>query len=212
MPDLPPPEERQAQLKQIDDEIRGCTRCPLHVGRTHAVPGEGPWDANIMFVGEAPGFHEDKQARPFVGASGQYLTELLAGIGLKREDVFITNIVRCRPPDNRDPLRPEIEACESYLERQIRLISPYVIATLGRFSMAHFISQGKISKIHGRPHREGGRVFFPLFHPAAALRNKNLRPVMEADFQKLSDLLVELEKNPPDNTPPPPPPKQLPLF
>lgn len=203
---------QDTQLTLIANEIKTCTKCPLHEGRTHAVPGEGPSNAQLMFVGEAPGFHEDQQARPFVGASGRYLEQLLERIGLTRDDVFITNIVRCRPPDNRDPLQPEISACEDYLTRQITLIRPHVIATLGRFSMAHFIPKGKISKIHGHEVREAGRIYFPLFHPAAVLRNPNLKEVMEADFKKLKSLLDELAKNPPDDTPPPPKPKQLSLF
>lgn len=210
MSDQHTPETRIAELEAISAEIKTCTQCPLHEGRTHAVPGEGPHDAEIIFIGEAPGFHEDKQARPFVGASGQYLTELLHGIGLQREDVFITNIVRCRPPGNRDPLRPEIEACKDYLDRQLALIRPRVIATLGRFSMAYFIPRGQISKIHGQAVRQDGRVYFPLFHPAAALRNPSLRGVMQADFEKMKSLLEELEKNPPEDAPPPP--KQLRLF
>lgn len=202
----------QVQLQEINAEIRACTKCSLHESRTHAVPGSGPATADIMFVGEAPGFHEDQQAEPFVGASGKYLTDLLAGIGLKRSDVYITNIIRCRPPGNRDPFLSEIEACEPYLERQIQVIKPKIIATLGRFSMAYFLPKAKISKIHGQPVREGGRVYFPLFHPAAALRNPGLRDVMAADFQKMKALIGELEKNPPDDTPPPPKPKQLSLF
>ncbi len=205
-------EAKQAKLTEIANEIKMCTKCPLHKGRIHAVAGEGPSNARLVFAGEAPGFHEDQQARPFVGASGRYLEQLLEGIGLTREDVFITNIVRCRPPDNRDPLNPEIEACESYLSRQMSIIQPHVIATLGRFSMAHFIPKGKISKIHGQEVRQDGRIYFPLFHPAAVLRNPNLKEVMVNDFKKLKSLLDELAKNPPDNTPPPPKPKQLSLF
>lgn len=203
---------QQTLLEEINAEIRVCTKCHLHETRTNAVPGSGPAAADIMFVGEAPGFHEDQQAEPFVGASGKYLTELLGGIGFKRGDVYITNIVRCRPPGNRDPFLTEIEACEPYLERQIQVIKPKVIATLGRFSMAYFLPKAQISKIHGQPVREGGRVYFPLFHPAAALRNPGLRDVMAADFQKMKSLIEELEKNPPDDTPPPPKPKQLSLF
>ena len=212
MPDQSSREAPETQLTVLANEIKVCTKCPLHEGRTHAVAGEGPANARLMFVGEAPGFHEDQQARPFVGASGRYLQQLLEGIGFAREEVFITNIVRCRPPENRDPLKPEIVACEDYLARQIKIIQPHIIATLGRFSMAYFIPKGKISKIHGQEVRQDGRVYFPLFHPAAVLRNPSLREVMDADFKKLKSLLNELAKNPPDDTPPPPKPKQLSLF
>jgi DNA polymerase len=205
-------QEKQHLLETIAQEIRACKSCPLHSGRTHAVPGEGPFSAQLMFVGEAPGFHEDQQARPFVGASGRYLEELLRTIGLTREDVFITNIVRCRPPENRDPLQSEIQACQGYLDRQIAVLQPLVIATLGRFSMAYFIPQGKISKIHGQPVRDGQRVYFPLFHPAAVLRTPSLREVMAADFKMLKSLLDDLAKNPPSDDSPSSPPKQLPLF
>lgn len=207
-----PDATQQSLLEEINAEIRVCTKCSLHESRTNAVPGSGPATANIMFVGEAPGFHEDQQAEPFVGASGKYLTDLLAGIGLKRSDVYITNIVRCRPPGNRDPFLSEIEACEPYLERQIQVIKPRIIATLGRFSMAYFLPKAKISKVHGQAVRESGRVYFPLFHPAAALRDPGLRDVMAADFQKMKALIEELDQNPPDDTPPPPKPKQLSLF
>jgi DNA polymerase len=205
--------ERQAVLKKIAAEITACTKCPLHRGRTHAVPGDGRANADILFVGEAPGFHEDQQGLPFVGASGRYLEQLLEMIGLTRHDVFITNIVRCRPPQNRDPLRPEIEACEDYLERQIVILQPKIIATLGRYGMAKFFPDGKISKIHGQPKRQGGRIYYPLFHPAAVLRNQALREVMEEDFRRMKDLLEELQtSSPPDQPPPPEPPKQLSLF
>lgn len=203
---------QQSLLEEINAEIRVCTKCSLHESRINAVPGSGPVTADIMFVGEAPGFHEDQQAEPFVGASGKYLTDLLAGIGLKRSDVYITNIVRCRPPGNRDPFLSEIEACEPYLERQIEVIKPRIIATLGRFSMAYFLPKAQISKVHGQPVRENGRVYFPLFHPAAALRDPGLRDVMVADFHKMKALIEELEQNPPDDAPPPPKPKQLSLF
>jgi len=136
-------------LTELAAEVSACTRCILSKSRTHAVPGEGPENAPILFVGEGPGFHEDKQGRPFVGAAGQFLEELLAGIGMKRENVFIANVVKCRPPGNRDPLPDEIEACRSYLDRQIELIDPQVIVTLGRYSMARWFPNVKISAIHG---------------------------------------------------------------
>jgi DNA polymerase len=207
-------QEREAALNKIGGEIGACTQCPLHRGRTHAVPGDGHANAQIMFVGEAPGFHEDQQGLPFVGASGKYLEQLLEMVGLTRKDVFITNIVRCRPPQNRDPLRPEIETCEPYLDRQIAIIQPQIIATLGRYSMAKFFPDGKISQIHGQPLRKDGRIYYPLFHPAAVLRNPSLKDVMEEDFRRMKDLLKEFESKPDEPPPPPPPepPKQLSLF
>ena len=202
----------EIQLTLIAAEIKTCTKCPLHENRTHAVSSDGLPNARLMFVGEAPDFHEDQQGLPFAGASGRYLGQLLESIGLSRADVFITNIVHCRPPDNRDPLKPEILACEDYLTRQIAVIQPHVIATLGRFSLAHFIPNGKISKNHGHEIRQDGRVYFPLYHPVTVLENPNLKEVMQADFKKLKSLLDELAKNPPDDALPPPKPKQLSLF
>ena len=212
-------QERQAAMEKIAAEIRVCEKCQLHKGRTKAVPGDGRFNTEILFVGEGPGFHEDQQGLPFVGASGKYLEQLLEMIGLTRKDVFITNIVRCRPPQNRDPERVEIEACEPYLDRQIALIQPKIIATLGRYSMAKFFPDGKISKIHGIAKKEEGRVYYPLFHPAAVLRNPTLREPMEEDFKRMKKLLEELRAAEPekdDDTPPPPPPppkpKQFSLF
>ncbi len=212
-------QERQAAMEKIAAEIRVCEKCQLHKGRTKAVPGDGRFNTEILFVGEGPGFHEDQQGLPFVGASGKYLEQLLEMIGLTRKDVFITNIVRCRPPQNRDPERVEIEACEPYLDRQIALIQPKIIATLGRYSMAKFFPDGKISKIHGIAKKEEGRVYYPLFHPAAVLRNPTLREPMEEDFKRMKKLLEELRAAEPDkddDTPPPPPPpekpQQLSLF
>ncbi|NDJ87163.1 MAG: uracil-DNA glycosylase [Chloroflexi bacterium] len=209
-------EEQQAALATIAHEVHACTACSLHRGRTQAVPGDGHPNADIMFVGEAPGFYEDKQGLPFVGASGRYLDELLKMIGLTRQQVFITNIVRCRPPQNRDPLRPEIEACTGYLERQLDVIQPKLVATLGRYSMERFFPGEKISKIHGKSKRIGGRIYYPLFHPAAVLRNPSLKPVMEQDFRKMKQLVDEFDANIPDDTPPeddpPPKPEQLSLF
>lgn len=211
--------ERQTAMEKVASEVRVCPKCPLSKSRTKAVPGDGPANAEIMFVGEAPGFHEDQQGLPFVGASGKYLEQLLDLIGLTRKDVFITNIVRCRPPQNRDPERLEIETCEPYLDQQIALIQPRIIATLGRYSMAKFFPDGKISKIHGVPKKEEGRLYYPLFHPAAVLRNPALREPMEEDFKRMKKLLEELRADDPakdDDAPPPPPPpekpQQLSLF
>ncbi len=208
--------ERQAALQEIADRVRQCTLCPLSTGRTNAVPGAGRVDAEIMFVGEAPGFYEDQQGLPFVGASGKYLDELLGKIGLTRDEVFITNVVKCRPPGNRDPLPDEIDICVStYLKQQVEIIQPKLIATLGRFSMALFFPKdARITKIHGHPLRANNRVYYPLFHPAAVLRNPNLRPAMEADFRRISELIAEIAQSSGPDTPdePPPPPQQLSLF
>lgn len=208
--------ERQAALQEIADRVRQCTLCPLSTGRTNAVPGAGRVDAEIMFVGEAPGFYEDQQGLPFVGASGKYLDELLGKIDLTRDEVFITNVVKCRPPGNRDPLPDEIDICVStYLKQQVEIIQPKLIATLGRFSMALFFPKdARITKIHGHPLRANNRVYYPLFHPAAVLRNPNLRPAMEADFRRISELIAEIAQSSRPDTPdePPPPPQQLSLF
>ena len=181
-------------LELVARQVKVCPKCPLSQSRTKAVPGEGPGDARIMFIGEAPGFHEDRQGRPFVGPSGKYLEELLAGINLNREDVFITNVVKCRPPGNRDPEPNEIMACRDYLERQLALIKPDAIATLGRYSMERFFPGQAISRIHGQPKRVGEVFYLPLFHPAAALRRPDWRELMVQDFRRLPELLAELDK------------------
>ncbi len=207
-------EESRTALEAIAAEVRACQQCPLYSARTRVVPGAGRPDADIMFIGEAPGYHEDQQGLPFVGASGKYLGELLKLIGLTRNDVFITNVVKCRPPGNRDPLPTEIDTCvPGYLNRQIAIIQPKIIATLGRFSMSLFFPKNaRITRIHGQPRRADGRIYYPLFHPAAVLRNPNLRPTMEADFRRMLDLLKEIEEAPGSIDDEPPPPKQLSLF
>jgi DNA polymerase len=189
--DLPP--IPQMDLPQIARAVHDCTRCPLHESRTRAVSGEGNPQAKIMLIGEGPGYHEDKQARPFVGASGKFLEELLENIGYKRADVFIANVVKCRPPRNRDPLEEELEACRPYLERQIELVDPKVIVTLGRFSMYRYFPGASISKIHGQPKRVGNRLVVPMFHPAAALHQPRWRPQIIEDFEKLPELIAEAE-------------------
>ncbi|MGD8631970.1 MAG: uracil-DNA glycosylase, partial [Anaerolineales bacterium] len=156
------------ELEAVATEVAVCEDCKLHLSRKNAVPGEGPADSDLMFIGEGPGFHENEQGRPFVGAAGRFLEELLAGIGMKREDVFICNVVKCRPPGNRDPEQQEIEACSKYLERQIKAIDPKVIITLGRFSMARYFPDARISRIHGQPAEINGRLIVPMYHPAAA--------------------------------------------
>ena len=177
-------------LRQIAEEVQKCARCPLHKARRNPVPGEGPANAEIMFIGEAPGFYEDVQGRPFVGAAGKFLDELLESAGLRREDVFITNIVKCRPPGNRDPQPEELEGCEPYLDRQIEAIQPKVIVTLGRYSMNKFLPGAKISALHGQVFKVNGRLIVPMYHPAAALHQPSLRPKVEADFAILPDVLA----------------------
>ncbi|NTW04197.1 MAG: uracil-DNA glycosylase [Oscillochloris sp.] len=168
--------------------------CGLATGRTRAVPGEGPADAKIVLIGEGPGYHEDRQGRPFVGPSGQFLDDLLGMAGLARADVFIANVVKCRPPQNRDPLPDEISACtENYLFRQIEAIDPPVIVTLGRFSMSLFLPGERIMRIHGQPRKVGGRLIVPMLHPAAALHQPQNRPLIEADFARLPDILARAE-------------------
>jgi len=178
-------------LRQLARTVHDCTRCPLHQGRIRAGPGEGPPNAEIMLIGEGPGFYEDKQGRPFVGASGKFLEELLGSIGYKREDVFIANVVKCRPPNNRDPQPEELAACQGYLDRQIELIDPKVIVTLGRYSMYHFLPGASITKIHGQSHRLGNRLVVPMFHPAAALHQPKYRPLLVEDFQRLPQFIKE---------------------
>ena len=194
-------EERQAALDALAAEINACTRCLLHQGRTKAVPGSGPVDAEIMFIGEGPGVNEDRQGLPFVGASGDLLDKMLQLIGLDRKAVFIANVVKCRPPGNRDPRSAEIKACESFLARQLELIDPKMIVTLGRFSMARWFPKEKISKIHGQAKKIDGRLCMPMFHPAAALRNPRLLPEVEADFKKIPDLIKQMDAMR-DETPP----------
>ncbi|MCD6519480.1 MAG: uracil-DNA glycosylase [Anaerolineae bacterium] len=200
-----------SELEALCQEIRQCRKCRLALGRTLAVPGEGPEDAEIMFIGEAPGFHEDQQGRPFVGAAGQFLEKLLASINLSRQDVYITNVVKCRPPGNRDPQPEEIAACRPYLERQIEIIKPKLIVTLGRFSMQLAFSGVSISRVHGTPKKIGDIVYFPMFHPAAALHQPRFRSMIEQDMLKIPQILAELqsiEAEEPDE----PPPQQLSLF
>lgn len=185
-------EDRAAKLAAIAAEIRDCTRCRLYEGATNPVPGAGSASAEIMFIGEGPGFHEDKQGLPFVGRSGDYLNHLLTLINLKRQDVFIGNVVKHRPPENRDPLPDEMSACKPFLDRQIEIINPLVIVTLGRHSMARYFPNGKITQIHGKPKYETGVAYYPLYHPAAVLRNPALQRDMEADFKRIPEVLAKV--------------------
>ena len=182
-----------ADTAKINTEIVTCQKCTLANTRKYAVPGEGPIPANIMFIGEGPGYHENETGRPFVGNAGQLLTDLLEKIGLRREDVFITNVVKCRPPKNRDPKSDEISACAGYLLRQIELVDPRVVVTLGRFSMARWFPDALISRIHGQPKRVGNRLVVAMFHPAAALHQQKYRPLLEADFGRLPDWIARAE-------------------
>ena len=182
----------EQKLEKLAKQIKVCTLCELHRSRTEAVPGEGPNHAEIMFIGEGPGANEDKQGRPFVGASGRFLDELLEQAGVTRTDVFITNVVKCRPPGNRDPLPDEIEICTSnYLEHQIKIVNPSIIVTLGRHSMGLFFKGAKITQIHGQMRKVGDRFVIAMFHPAAALHQLSLKDTIMADFAKLPELLKE---------------------
>jgi uracil-DNA glycosylase family 4 len=205
-------------LGQIAKEVAVCEKCVLHHSRKHAVPGEGPANSEIMFIGEGPGFHENEQGRPFVGAAGQFLDELLAQAGLKRSDVWIGNVVKCRPPGNRDPLPEELAACNEYQERQIAAINPKIIITLGRYSMGKFMAGAKISAIHGQMRRIGDRFVIAMFHPAAALHQGSLKPAIMQDFAQLPKLLEQaraaLKHSAPvqPDEPPKVDPKQLSMF
>ena len=181
-------EERAAEFREV---VQSCTLCPLSVTRTNAVPGEGPLTAEVMCIGEAPGVNEDKQGMPFVGAAGNFLAELLAAGGLKREDVYICNVLKCRPPSNRDPMPEEIQACSEYLDLQLDMVDPLVVITLGRFSMAKWFPQQTISRIHGSVKEDDGRLIVPMYHPAAALHQGSLRQVLLDDFAKLPGILAQ---------------------
>lgn len=174
-------------LQEIAQTIRQCHLCPLGQSRKNAVPGDGPSHTTIMLIGEGPGFHENERGLPFVGQAGKFLDELLRNGGFSREEVFITNVVKCRPPGNRDPQPDELEACRDYLERQIIAINPLVIVTLGRFSMARYFENAKISTIHGQPAWQDQRLIIPMYHPAAGLHQPNLKATIMQDFSRLSE-------------------------
>jgi len=195
------------ELAVLQQEVAGCTKCRLSQGRTQAVFGSGSPEADLMFVGEAPGFHEDQQGLPFVGQAGKLLERLLAGIGMSREDVWITNTLKCRPPGNRDPQQDEIDACESHLFRQIELIQPKIVATLGNFATK--LLSGKplgITRVHGQEQETvlGGRrvLLYPLYHPAAALYTPAMLKVLESDFARLPALLARSDGAEVPETPP----------
>jgi DNA polymerase len=212
-------------LQEVAGQVAVCEKCNLHFSRKKAVPGEGPVNAEIMFIGEGPGFYENEQGRPFVGQAGKLLEDLLAAIHLKREDVFITNVVKCRPPGNRDPLPEELGACADYLDRQIEAIQPRLIVTLGRYSMAKFLPNAKISDVHGQAAWVKGRLVAPMYHPAAALHQPSLKPALEKDFMRLPEFIKQAKtaqqaaqppekKNEPEKPPEKPKdePTQLSLF
>ncbi len=184
-------QDRISALRELNQQIAQCRLCEIAKYRTKAVPGEGPAEAEIIFLGEAPGWHEDQQGRPFVGPAGQFLEQLLASIGLRREQVFITNVIKTRPPDNRDPLPIEIQNCRKWLDRQLEIIRPKLIVTLGRYSMVMFFPGKSISKIHGTAQKRDGVIYYAMYHPAAALHQQSLRKDIEADMLKIPSLLAE---------------------
>lgn len=178
-------------LEALAAQVRACTRCPLYKGARQAVPGEGSAEAGVLFLGEAPGYNEDVQGRPFVGAAGQLLDQMLAGIGLDRSKVFITNVVRHRPPENRDPLPAEVEACDVWFQAHLAALRPRVVVTLGRFAMYKFMPGESISRVHGKARRVGDVTVFPMFHPAAALHQPSLRAELTKDFATLATMLAQ---------------------
>ncbi len=193
-------------LEALHARIRSCTACGLHVTRTQAVPGTGPVDADVMIVGEAPGFNEDVRGKPFVGAAGKLLDRLLERIGLSRDSVYITNVVKCRPPQNRDPMPEEAEACLPFLRRQYALIRPQAVIILGRHALERMLpGHGQISRVHGQIVMRGGVAFMPVYHPAAALHNGALVKDLEQDFDRVRGYLDEVLR-PPEPEPPASPP------
>jgi uracil-DNA glycosylase len=183
-------------LVELCEEIAACQDCELARHRTRVVPGEGAEDAGLFFIGEAPGWHEDQQGRPFVGPAGQFLDQLLASIGLRREDVYIANVIKCRPPQNREPLPGEIEACRRWLDRQIEIVQPVMIVTLGRYSLARYFPNESIGKVHGRPRKLEGIIYYPMYHPAAALHQGSLRSVIETDMLRIPQILAKAKELP----------------
>ncbi|PKB79111.1 MAG: uracil-DNA glycosylase [SAR202 cluster bacterium Io17-Chloro-G9] len=188
-------------LEEIALQVRQCTDCQLSQGRNNAVPGEGSAQAEVMFIGEGPGFHEDRLGRPFVGPAGQFLDDLLASIGLNREQVFIANMIKCRPPQNRDPLPAEMAACNKYLDRQIELINPKLIVTLGRFSLGRFFPGESITRARGKVREKEGRHIYPIMHPAAALHRQEHRSTIVNDFKGIPEILAKLDRPQPAVSP-----------
>jgi DNA polymerase len=179
-------------LRKIEKQVKSCDLCSLSKNRINAVPGEGPSNAKVMIIGEAPGYNEDIQGRPFVGSAGQLLSDLLESIGMKREEVFITNIVKCRPPKNRPPRVDERKACMPYLIRQIKIIRPRIICPLGNSALNALVGRISIGEVHGKTIEREGILYLPLYHPAAALYDISLRSVLFSDFKKLGSILSNL--------------------
>ncbi len=188
-------------LEELAGLIRACPDCGLCQTRTQAVPGEGPSNARVFLIGEGPGYYEDKSGRPFVGPAGKFLDELLGVAGLQRGDVFITNVVKCRPPNNRDPLGPEIDACQRWLDQQLAAIAPRLVVTLGRYSMNRYFPGESISRIHGQARKAHGLTVMPMFHPAAALHQQRYRSLIEDDFRKLPAVVEQVEREAPPSEP-----------
>lgn len=189
---------KEEQLNNLDEKILACSQCVLRKTCKQVVPGEGSADAEIMFIGEGPGQKEDELGRPFVGAAGKFLEEMLASINLKREDVYIANVVKCRPPQNRDPLPKEVAACWPWLLEQIKIIQPELIVTLGRHSMERFLPGQKISQVHGKAMRReiegiGKQIFYTLYHPAAALYNGSMREILIKDFKRIPKIIQKIK-------------------
>ena len=198
-------------LTELYQQIALCHKCDIARLRTKVVPGEGAENAEIIFIGEAPGWHEDQQGRPFVGQAGQFLDRLLISINLSRQQVYIANVIKCRPPDNRDPLPTEIQNCREWLDSQIDIIKPRMIVTLGRYSMARYFPGKSISKIHGTAVKRDDIIYYAMYHPAAALHQQSLRQAIEADMQKIPKLLAE-SRSIQETRPQPPPAQQLNMF
>lgn len=191
---------KQEQLNKLSEQMFKCSSCVLRGTCKQVVPGDGSAEAEVLFIGEGPGQKEDELGKPFVGAAGKFLDEMLGTIKLKREDVYIANVVKCRPPQNRDPLPEEAEACWPWLEKQIEIINPKLVVTLGRHSMERFLPNMKISQMHGKALRRnipglGSRVFYALYHPAAALYNGSMRTVLIQDFKKIPKVLEAVRKS-----------------
>ncbi len=182
-------------LAELCQQMESCTRCPeLADTRNRVVPGMGNENADIVFIGEAPGFNEDQQGLPFVGSAGQFLDSLLDSIGLKRSDVYICNVIKCRPPGNRDPLPTEIKNCQPWLDSQLELIAPKLVVTLGRYSLAKFFPGEAIGKVHGRARRRDSTLYYPMYHPAAALHQQSLKQTIEEDMKRIPELLERKEE------------------
>ena len=181
---------RRQELNALHESIRSCRLCPLHKTRLNAVPGEGPHDARVFFIGEAPGAREDELGRPFVGRSGELLTQMIESIGLTRDEVFITSVLKSRPPKNRTPTRSEIETCRPYVERQVELVNPRVVVLLGGVAISSMVGPWSVSESHGQYLEAKGRTYFMTYHPAAAVRFPEVKELMAADFQILRSELL----------------------